>query len=251
MPFQMLDIVRRREEKALLKKIQSQQTQQPPNETQQQPKRKKKNFEPTRKVEGAVRVELFSQWIDRQVKEIEQAHEFLGEERMRRIVKNLSDAKNKISSTDNDDKLEGFKTAAGAKKNRKVQSKHFADLTPWMDGSIILSYLTKKDGARPFLMAEIRQRNVKLPKPAKKVSEMTDKEKKKHQQKWDGQTEQDLKVMLRDHERAVDKGGREGLCKGDGRKTIKPLSQKMKEWLPKQWEIYKRRKGLIEETPNA
>jgi hypothetical protein len=197
-------------------------------------------------------VELFSQWIDRQVKEIEQAHEFLGEERMRKIVKNLSDAKNKISSTDNDEKLEGFKSAASAKKNRTVQSKHFADVTPWMDGSIILSYLTKKDGARPFLMAEIRQRKVKLPKPAKKVSEMTAKEKKKHEQKWDSQTEQDLKVMLRDHERAwLTKEEEKVFAKATDVKTIKPLSQKMKDWLPKQWEIYKRRKGLIEETPNA
>jgi hypothetical protein len=36
-----------------------------------------------------------------------------------------------------------------------------------MDGSIILSYLTKKDG-----MAEICQCKIKLPKLAKKVSEM-------------------------------------------------------------------------------
>jgi hypothetical protein len=32
-------------------------------------------------------------------------------------------------------------------------------------------------------------------------------------------------------------------------KNIKPLSQKMQQWLPIQWQIYKKRKGQVQEQP--
>ena len=31
----------------------------------------------------------------------------------------------------------------------------------------------------------------------------------------------------------------------DSIRNIKPLSDEMKQWMPKQWQIYKRKKGLI------
>jgi hypothetical protein len=59
----------------------------------------------------------------------------LREERTRKIVKNLSSTKNKISLIDNNDKLDkGFKSVVDSKraviqrKIRKEQSKHLADV---------------------------------------------------------------------------------------------------------------------------
>ena len=37
--------------------------------------------------------------------------------------------------------------------NCRVVSKHLVDITPWMEGSVILSYLYEKDGARPYVLA--------------------------------------------------------------------------------------------------
>jgi hypothetical protein len=33
-------------------------------------------------------------------------------------------------------------------------------------------------------------------------------------------------------------------------KNFRPLSQKLKEWMPIQWQIFKKRKGLVEEQPS-
>jgi hypothetical protein len=85
----------------------------------------------------------------------------------------------KISASDDQTKLDRFKKATNASKNRVVASKHFADVTCWMEGSVILSYLTKKDGARPFLMAEINHRKIPFPKPKKAVKDMTRKRRRR------------------------------------------------------------------------
>jgi hypothetical protein len=71
--------------------------------------------------------------------------------------------KDKSSAEDNEAKLEKYTRAIKSTKDRFVDSKHLCDVTPWMEGSIILSYLTGTNKARDFLMAEIKHRGIKLP----------------------------------------------------------------------------------------
>jgi hypothetical protein len=37
----------------------------------------------------------------------------------------------------------------------------------------------------------------------------------------------------------------------DSIKNIKPLSDELKQWMPKQWQIYKHKKGLIMDEEDA
>jgi hypothetical protein len=86
---------------------------------------------------------------------------------------------NKSSERADEEKLQQYKRAEDKQHDRKVQSKHFADVTSWMEGSVILSYLNQKDGARPYILAEIKHRKMKY-KPTKPVKEMTKKEPANH-----------------------------------------------------------------------
>jgi hypothetical protein len=200
--------------------------------------------EKLRKVEGGLYLELFSRWIDLKTDKIDNARAELGSEKMKEII-TKSTKHHKISASDDQTKLDRFKRATNVSKNRVVASKHFADVTCWMEGSVILSYLTKKDGARPFLMAEINHRKIPFPKPKKAVKEMTKAEKEKYKQKWNGLNEQELRYELRDHERAcLEKEEDQVFAKVSDVKYIKPLSKKLREWMPKQWELYKKKKGL-------
>ena len=62
---------------------------------------------------------------------------------------------------------------------------------------------------------------------------------------WTDLKEAELVILLKEHERAR-------LLKEEDKvfsmleevKYIKPLSQKMKQWMPKQLEVYKKKKGL-------
>jgi hypothetical protein len=221
-------------------------TAQTTNQSTQQPKKitAPKIEEKLHKVEGGLYLEMFSQWIDMKTDKIDIARAELGSDKMKEIITH-SMKHHKISASDDQTKLDRFKKATNASKNRVVASKHFADVTCWMEGSVILSYLTKKDGARPFLMAEINHRKIPFPKPKKAVKDMTKAEKEKHKQKWNGMNEQELRHELRDHERArLEKEEDQVFAKVSDVKTIKPLSKKLRDWMPKQWEIYKKKKGL-------
>jgi hypothetical protein len=65
-----------------------------------------------------------------------------------------------------------------------------------MEGSVILSYLVQKEGARPYILAEIKHRRIKYT-PEKPGKEMTKEEKKKHEKKWDGASIARLKTASR------------------------------------------------------
>eukprot|EP00956_Cyclotella_meneghiniana_P005186 scaffold6470_cov52-Cyclotella_meneghiniana.AAC.1 len=116
-----------------------------------------------------------------------------------------------------------------------------------MEGSVILSYLYEKDGARPYVLAELKKRDIKY-KATKPVSEMNKKEKAKHNIGWEGCSIKQMTAALKVHEHAR-------LAREEGQhlkdfkevKNIKPLSQKLQQWMPKQWAIYKRKKGQVHE----
>eukprot|EP00956_Cyclotella_meneghiniana_P020292 scaffold35578_cov56-Cyclotella_meneghiniana.AAC.1 len=153
---------RRREEQASPQ--QSQQSQQSParqEQQNQQPVKSRKQYK-IQKVEGKKRLKLLSQWIDWKVEEIEKARESLGESKMKTIISNLSRDK-KISTDEKEEKIKQFETAANSQHERTIDAKHLADITCWMEGSLVLSYFTKTNGAWDFLLAEIKHRNIKRP----------------------------------------------------------------------------------------
>jgi hypothetical protein len=87
--------------------------------------------------------------------------------------------------------LDKYTRAIKSTKEQFVDSKHLSDVTPWMEESIILSYLTSTNKARDYLMAEIKHRGVKLPSTNSK---------KKAVSKWQELNETKLRHELRDHE---------------------------------------------------
>jgi hypothetical protein len=203
------------------------------------------------KVEGKRRLELHARWIDRQSKEIDEAIEFL-ESRQKGLmatIKKEMRRDNKTSQIQNAAYQQRYEKSAGKKKSRKVESKHVADITSWMEGSIILGYLIQKKGAREYILAEIKKRNIKYT-PIKPVGEMTKEEKAKHNKKWEGATIARLKNVLKQDEfkrLGQEPGGGQQPSKWEEIQNIKPLSQKMQQWMPIQWEIYKERKGQVPE----
>ena len=56
--------------------------------------------------------------------------------------------------------------------------------------------------------------------------------------------EGELRHILRDDERALlQKDEEKVFAKVTDIKSIKPFSEKMKQWMPRQWQIYKEKKG--------
>jgi hypothetical protein len=88
-----------------------------------------------------------------------------------------------------------------------------------------------------FLMAEIKHCCVKLPATNSK---------KKAVSNWQELNETELRHELRDHERArLEKEEYKVFANAKDVKYLKPLSDKMRQWMPKQWLIYKK-KGLLD-----
>ena len=214
---------------------------------------KKKNTTKPRqraKVEGKIRLELHSKWIDRQLKEtpedgisyLEGQEEGIMEDIMAEMCRD-----HKSSHLANEETLQRYNQAANKQRNRRVVSKHLVDITPWVEGSVILSYLYEKDGARPYVLAEIKKRRIKY-NTTKPFDEMNKKEKERHKKKWEGCSIKQMTAALKVHEHAR-------LAREEGQhlkdfkevKNIKPLSQKLQQWMPKQWAIYKRKKGQVHE----
>jgi hypothetical protein len=88
-------------------------------------------------------------------------------------------------------------------------------------------------------------------KPTKPVKEMTKKDMTNHKLGWSGMLIDDLKKALRaDEHSTLCKTTEDPPQKYKKVKKIRPLSQKLKEWMPIQWQIFKKRKGLVKEQPS-
>jgi molybdopterin converting factor small subunit len=149
---------------------------------------------------------------------------------------------NKSSVADNERKRHLFEAMSKQQRDRFASPKNLFDVTPWMEGSIILSLLQEKDGGRPNVMAEINARQIKyefVPAPNKRVRDMTKKEKEKYNKGFDGISITDLKKLLKRHEQERLAIEEEKVIKAENMQNIKPLSTAMKEFMPKQWTIYK------------
>ena len=181
------------------------------------------------KVEGKPRLMMTSMWIDRTLDRIDAAKESLGPAKMKAIIAGVKSKSNKSSASDSDKKEKLFLRATKSKKKRIIEVVDLADVTPWMNGSIILSYLTTTNNAKEFILAELDERRVKL----------TNNQRTKLQAR-------ELHPFLVDSE-IERKRKEENIYIKEAKevKTIKPKSNKMKQFLPIQWEIYKKRKGLV------
>lgn len=104
-------------------------------QTQQQPIHLQMKQTP-QKVDGAIRLEMMSEWMDLQYEAIEAARKSLGTERMKSIIRDINDPKDKSSAEDNAAKLSKYKRAIKSTKNRLVDSKHLCDVPRgWRDPS--------------------------------------------------------------------------------------------------------------------
>jgi hypothetical protein len=201
------------------------------------------SFRRPNKLDGKQEFELWAQWIDTKLNNIEAAEAYLQPERMKEIVAELGSKKEKISAVDDDARVLKYRQAATSTKDRTLESKHLADITPWMEGSIILSYLTGKVNARPYVMAEIEHRGIDLPSKTKDGKAVTD---------WKDLNLNllELRHILRNHERSrLSMEEDKVFAKVEEVKYVKLLSDKMKEWMPKQWNIYKQKKGIVIAEP--
>ena len=103
------------------------------------------------------------------------------------------------------------------------------------------------------MLAEIEERGIEyvfVPKPNKNRSELTKNEKKKYDKGFAGLSMTDLKKLVKKHEQLRLLEEEDKTVKIDSIKTIYPLSHELKQWMPKQWQIYKRKKGLIMDDDN-
>ena len=180
-------------------------------------------------MEGKPRLMMTSMWIDRQLDRIEVAKESLGPAKMNAIIAGVKSKSNKSSASDSEKKEKLFLRATKIKKKRFIEVIDLADVTPWMNGSILLSYLTTTNNAKEFILAELDERGIKL----------TNNQRTKLQAR-------ELHPFLVDSE-IERKRKEENIFIKEAKevKTIKPKSDKMKQFLPIQWEIYKKRKGLV------
>jgi hypothetical protein len=77
---------------------------------------KQKTLQLRRRVEGKVRLELMSEWIDQQNEKIEEAEKDLGSDVMSTIVEEMSRS-NKSSTADNERQWQIFKAMSRKQRN--------------------------------------------------------------------------------------------------------------------------------------
>jgi hypothetical protein len=214
------------------------------------------------RVEGAQRLIMKAKFTDSLLDKMDVAVKSLEEADPTIMSTIVSDMylRNKSSALANEEKYKKFEEASNANTPRILHSRNLVDVTSLMDGSVMLSYLSDKAGAREYVLAELAFRNIPYYNE-KPVHQMTKTEKKRHDTGlWKEQTMTWMKKALKihEHDRLCAELRREmlemnvdlPLPKLNEVANIVPLSDKMKEWLPKQWEVYKAKNGQVESGPD-
>lgn len=127
-----------------------------------------------------------------------------------------------------------------------------------MNGSVILNYLSQKHGANVYIAAELEFRGIKYyPIEVKSAEAMSASKRRRHElglstEAWYGQSIAWLKLALKnaEHKRLTDLNPKNP-PKLASVTEVKPLSEELKQWLPKQWEIYKQRNGQVHDKPES
>ena len=167
---------------------------------------------------GKQKLKMFIQYSDGILKSITVTKKALTSDRVREIYNNMRTNKNKSSAVVAEEKKTLFNAALQKKLNPK-EGKYLNDLTPFINGKVVLSYLNIKNGGKPFLLAELNFRD------QKRWRDLTDAQK-------NAMNEKELRYLLRSLERTrLDE--EEGIQYEEDEKVseIKPLSPEMQEWL--------------------
>jgi putative component of toxin-antitoxin plasmid stabilization module len=187
-----------------------------------------------RRVAGKQRLREFIKWTDCQMKTFAEAKEYLGNDRMKQLDKDIWSNTTKTSGIERAEKNKQFDKGL-KKKLKKVAAGNLNDVQALMDGSVILHHLNKGNGGREYLVAELDYRDVKAWK-------------KKSQSAKDAMDEKALRHMLRSIERTrlYEEDGKT-YDKDEQVTRIKPLSDKMKDWLKIQWQIINAKQGIVQD----
>ena len=161
---------------------------------------------------------MYVQYSDGLLKSITAAKKELTTTRVREIYNNIRTREYKSSTIVTEEKKASYDAALGKKLNPK-EGKYLNDLTPYVNGTVVLSYLNAKNGGKPYLLAELNFRDQKKWRDVPAATKNTMKEK-------------DLQHFLRGFERTRldDEEGIQHEC-DDHITEFKPLSPEMKEWL--------------------
>jgi hypothetical protein len=120
-----------------------------------------------------------------------------------------------------------------------------------MNGSIKLYCLTQGKGASEYIVAELERSKIKYDASTDK-SKMSKAELKRHKTgKWKDRSIMHLKNALKssEHSRFVKATPKAyySTAKLTDVQNVVPFSNKLKEYIPLQWELYKARKGQVHE----
>lgn len=168
------------------------------------------------------------------MKKFAEAKEYLGNDRMKQLDKDIQSNTTKTSGIERAEKNKQFDKGL-KKKLKKVAAGNLNNVQALMDGSVILHHLNKGNGGREYLVAELDYRDVKAWK-------------KKSQSAKDAMDEKALRHMLRSIERTrlYEEDGKT-YDKDEQVTRIKPLSDKMKDWLKIQWQIINAKQGIVQD----
>jgi hypothetical protein len=198
-------------------------------------KRKKKEKKTGQKcrpqrVVGKQRLAMFGDFADRQLNVIKWARKDVGKEKMKSIANFIRNKKLKTSSIEQEAKNNAFDKGL-KKKLRKVKALNLVDLTALMEGAVILRLLNKKNNGREFLEAELDYRN------KESWTKLTGRQKAEMDQKA-------LRHLLRaqEHKRLFNDESKS--VEESKISNIKPLSDKLQDWLSIQWRLINEQKGI-------
>jgi hypothetical protein len=207
-----------------------------------------------RRVEGKKRLIMRAKYTDALLDKMAAAETALNKRdpKIMRTIATEMNRSNKISTSTSDERYQRFEAAAtNANTERVITSKHLADVSAMMDGSIILYCLTQGKGATEYIVAELEHRKIKY-YASTDESKMSKAELKRHKTgKWKDQSITHLKNALKkaEHTRLVNATPKHITPpKLSDVQNVVPLSNKLREYIPLQWEVYKARKGQVHES---
>lgn len=190
------------------------------------PKRPRVDSKP-RRPEGKQRLEMFIQYADKKLKQIKVAKEKLGKPRMKTIYNQIRTDKYKTSAVEVEAMMKRFEGGLAKADDMVIASKNLIEVTAAMDGAVVLRHLNIKNKGKEYLLAELDYRQ-----------NQTHWERYTTEQKL-AKTEKELREILRSVECDRLRTSPENKVIDDEKKvnTIKPLSDKMQEWLEFQWKF--------------
>ena len=153
----------------------------------------KEKAKKARRVEGRLRIELLIDNLNKFTTKVNRARQVAGVEKCKEIYDRITGKKFKMSETDRKNKIQKFKENIKKKRTEvKAEMAAGVDVTPTMDGGVLLRILTKKNSctacckhptrdcdtehcAMAAVHAEISKREMKMRKGWKKTLEIKEK----------------------------------------------------------------------------